>query len=87
MLAGLELELYIAQDEYLPDLSEIAGIRLLIHNQTYMPMLYEQGVTLAPGFATNIGITRVRNGFHEQFHGLRSGMLFVTTPRWIEVAW
>ena len=60
MLAGLELTLYIDQSEYMPWFSDVAGIRLLVHNQTYMPMLKNEGITLAPGVASNIGITRVR---------------------------
>ena len=64
ILVGLELEFYIEQKDYLPfDTTMAAGIRLLVHNQTYMPMLDDTGITLAPGFESNIGITRVSLSF------------------------
>ena len=59
------LELYIEQNEYLPILSDVAGIRLVIHNQTYMPLPEKQGIVLATGFASNIAITRVSNSYED----------------------
>ena len=53
------LELYIQQDEYLPILSDTAGIRLIIHNQTYMPLPEKEGIVLSPGVSSNIAITKV----------------------------
>ena len=56
---GLVLELYIGQNEYLPILSDVAGIKLLIHNESYMPLPEKEGVVLSPGFASDIAIVRV----------------------------
>ena len=58
VFAGLILELYIQQNEYLPILSDTAGIRLIIHNHTYMPLPEKEGIVLSPGVATNIAITK-----------------------------
>ena len=57
--AGLNLELNIEQDEYLGSFAPEAGARLDITNQGYMPFPFERGLSLAPGFATAIGLRKV----------------------------
>ena len=54
------MELFIEQVEYLVGITNEAGIRLVIHNQTYMPIPEDEGINLQPGTHSSIGISRVR---------------------------
>ena len=58
-LVGLSLELYVEQDEYMELLTDSAGIRLMIHNQTSMPFPEDQGLSVRPGTKTFVGIKKV----------------------------
>ncbi|XP_071488657.1 acid-sensing ion channel 1C-like [Diadema antillarum] len=58
-LYGLSLELYIDQSEYISTIQPSAGIRLLIHNQHEMPFPEDQGINLAPGAHTSVGLSLV----------------------------
>ena len=51
--------MFVDQDEYIPGVADGAGIRLVIHNQTDMPLPDEQGINLKPGTKTSIGLTRL----------------------------
>lgn len=55
---GLELELDIQQKEYV-ELTEDAGIVLHISPRGQMAFPFEEGLSLAPGFSTSIGLRRV----------------------------
>lgn len=57
--SGLNLELNIEQDEYLDSFTPEAGVRVDITNQGQMPFPLERGLSLAPGFATAIGLRKV----------------------------
>lgn len=57
--SGLNLELNIEQDEYLDSFTPEAGVRVDITNQGHMPFPLERGLSLAPGFATAIGLRKV----------------------------
>jgi hypothetical protein len=59
---GLVLELNIEDHEYLGELTEEAGVRVVLHEPGAMPFPYEEGFSVAPGMATSVGITKVRNG-------------------------
>lgn len=59
-LIGLNLELNIEQDEYIGAFSEEAGVRIDISNQGEMAFPREKGLSAAPGFATSIGMRKVR---------------------------
>ena len=59
-IIALQLSLFVNQDEYVPGIADGAGIRLIIHNQTDMPLPDEQGINLKTGTKTSIGLTRVR---------------------------
>ena len=58
---GLTLELYIEHGEYIADLSPDAGVKLVVHNQSYMPFPEDDGFVIAPGTKTAIGLTLVRH--------------------------
>ena len=64
--AAFKLELYIEQDDYVPGIADGAGVRLVIHNQTDMPLPDEQGINLQPGTKTSIGLTRVGTPFRSR---------------------
>ncbi|XP_070542969.1 amiloride-sensitive sodium channel subunit gamma-like [Ptychodera flava] len=53
---GLRLTLFIEQDEYLDDITENAGAVVLVHSPDIVPFPEEQGLELAPGFSTSIGV-------------------------------
>lgn len=57
--SGLNLELNIEQDEYLDSFTPEAGVRVDITNEGQMPFPLERGLSLAPGFATAIGLRKV----------------------------
>ena len=63
ILTGLTLELYLEQNEYLPELTESAGIRVSITPQSVMPFPQDDAVLVAPGELTFIGLTLVRHSF------------------------
>ena len=56
---GLNLELNIEQEDYIGVLAPEAGIRMDISTQGEMPFPLERGVSLAPGYATMIGLRKV----------------------------
>ena len=56
---GLNMVLNINQDEYLPELTDAAGVRVLIHPQDRMPFPQDEGIVAAPGLLTSIGIRQV----------------------------
>ena len=58
--AGLKLELNIEQEDYIGALAPEAGIRVDISTQGEMPFPLERGVSLAPGYATMIGLRKVK---------------------------
>ena len=57
--SGLTLELNIEQENYIGVLAPEAGIRMDISTQGEMPFPLERGVSLAPGYATMIGLRKV----------------------------
>ena len=58
--AGLNLALNIEQEDYIGVLTPEAGIRMDISTQGEMPFPLERGVSLAPGYATMIGLRKVK---------------------------
>ena len=59
MVTGLSVELFVEQEEYIRELSNAAGIRILVHNDTRMPFPEDEGFSVAPGVKTSIGIKLV----------------------------
>lgn len=53
------MEINIEQDEYIGPLTPEAGIRVDISPQGAMPFPLDKGVSLAPGYATMIGLRKV----------------------------
>jgi len=65
---GLNLELNIEQEDYIGVLAPEAGIRMDISTQGEMPFPLERGVSLAPGYATMIGLRKVKKTLkHSRF--------------------
>lgn len=62
-LKGLKLNLFIESFQYVPELSQTAGARIVIHNQGEMPFPDEEGINLVPGFSTSVGVRRVYTFF------------------------
>ncbi|XP_046554137.1 acid-sensing ion channel 2-like [Haliotis rubra] len=56
---GLSLELYLDQDEYIAALSPSAGARVLIHPRNSMPFPEDEGISIAPGVSTSVGLRKV----------------------------
>ena len=48
------------QDEYIGLMTPEAGIRMDISTQEEMPFPMEKGLSVAPGYATMIGLRKVR---------------------------
>ncbi|XP_028418268.1 amiloride-sensitive sodium channel subunit alpha-like [Dendronephthya gigantea] len=55
---GLVLQLDIEENEYIGELSNEAGVRVVLHEQGVMHFPYEEGFSVAPGMATSVGITK-----------------------------
>ncbi|KAK3584639.1 hypothetical protein CHS0354_003925 [Potamilus streckersoni] len=59
---GLALELNIEQDEYISALSPEAGVRVVIHKRGTYPFPEDEGINIAPGYMTSLGLKKVRTG-------------------------
>ena len=57
--SGLTLDLFVNQDEYIPSLSQEAGVRVLLTDERSIPFPVDEGFTVSPGFATSIGLRKV----------------------------
>ncbi|XP_070574541.1 uncharacterized protein [Ptychodera flava] len=53
---GLRLTLFIEQDEYIPLYGQEAGVRVLVHPADVTPFPEDEGITVAPGLKTSIGL-------------------------------
>ncbi|XP_076465407.1 epithelial sodium channel subunit gamma-like [Babylonia areolata] len=53
---GLNMEMFIHQDEYVSALASEAGVRVLIHPRGSAPFPEDNGVSIAPGLSTSISI-------------------------------
>ena len=49
----------IEQDQYLGDMTDAAGIRLVVHPQTRMPFPEDEGISIGPGRLTSVGLKMV----------------------------
>ncbi|KAK3722842.1 hypothetical protein QZH41_007800 [Actinostola sp. cb2023] len=58
-ISGLTIEMDIEQQEYIDQLTQNAGAVVLISVRGKMPFPYEEGLSLAPGFATSMGLRLV----------------------------
>ena len=58
--AGLTLTLNIDQDDYVDAAGDIAGARILVLPQGRMPFPEDQGITVAPGRVTYLGVQQVK---------------------------
>ena len=56
---GLQLIFNIDQDDYVGDLAEAAGVRVVVHPQEFMPFPEDEGISIGPGFMTSVGIKLV----------------------------
>ena len=50
----------IDQDDYVKEVGDTAGIRLVVHPQNRMPFPEDEGITVSPGHSTSIGLRQVR---------------------------
>lgn len=57
--SGLTLDLFVNQNEYIPSLSQEAGVRVLLTAERSIPFPVDEGFTVSPGFATSIGLRKV----------------------------
>ena len=57
--SGLTLDLFVNQGEYIPSLSQEAGVRVLLTAERSIPFPVDEGFTVSPGFATSIGLRKV----------------------------
>ena len=48
------------QDEYIGDLAESVGVRVVVHSQSSMPFPEDEGIAAKPGMYTLIGLTKVK---------------------------
>ena len=57
--AGLKLQLFIEQSQYIPELSHAAGARVVIHDQGQMPFPDNEGNDVLPSRSTSFAIRKV----------------------------
>ncbi|CAH3105581.1 unnamed protein product [Porites lobata] len=55
---GLKLNLFIEQSQYIPEISDTAGARVVIHEQGQVPFPYNEGHSVLPSRSTSFGIRR-----------------------------
>ena len=58
-LTGLSLTFNVNQDDYIGDLAEGAGVRVVVHDQAQMPFPEYYGIAVNPGQLTYIGASMV----------------------------
>lgn len=81
---GLTLDLFINQMEYIPSLTQEAGVRVLLTPQRTIPFPVNEGLTVSPGFATSIGLRKLqikrvdpfKNGSCFEKDGLENGSIY-----------
>ena len=61
MFVGLSLTLNIGQYDYVKDIGGSAGARIVVHPQDRMPFPKDEGVLVAPGQMTMVGIRQVND--------------------------
>lgn len=54
------MNLFIEQSQYIPELSDTAGARVVVHDQGQMPFPNNEGYSVLPSRSTSFGIRRVR---------------------------
>ena len=62
-VVGLKLILNIDQEEYVPEVGESAGVRVVVHPQSRMPFPQDEGIVVGPGVLTSIGLRQVLRVF------------------------
>ena len=55
---GLEMDIFINQGEY-TTLTDEAGVRVVLTDQTRMPFPFHEGFSVPTGFSTSVGIKKV----------------------------
>ena len=55
---GLTLDLFIEQDEYIKELSEEAGVKVVLVDSKQHPFPFQEGVAVSPGAATAIALRK-----------------------------
>ncbi|CAD5123861.1 DgyrCDS12167, partial [Dimorphilus gyrociliatus] len=68
-LYGLSMTLFINQGEYVKDVAETAGARVIVHDQTDMPFPEDMGISTAPGTMSSIGIRLIKHFREDPPHG------------------
>ena len=53
--------MFVEQSEYVPDLSEAAGLKVLITPQGHVPFPEDEGFFVTPGRSTAFGLRKVYN--------------------------
>ena len=51
----------IDQEQYVKEVGDTAGIRVVVHDQSRMPFPEEEGITVRPGHSTSVGVRQVGN--------------------------
>lgn len=57
--SGLQLVIDIHQEEYMLNRGDVAGIKVVVHDQHTMPFPVDEGVTITPGRATTVAVSKV----------------------------
>ena len=58
-LSGLQLIFFIESSKYIYELTESAGVRIVIHDQGEKAFPDDEGIDLDPGVSTSIGLRKV----------------------------
>jgi uncharacterized HAD superfamily protein len=54
------LDLFIEQHQYIRELSEEAGVKVVIVNSKQHPFPFQEGIAVSPGAATGIALRKVK---------------------------
>ena len=58
---GLTMIFNVEQEEYIADMTTVAGVRILVHDQKRTPFPEEDGINIPLGFSTSIGMRMVND--------------------------
>lgn len=56
---GLQLDIFLEQHEYIPELSAEAGIKVVVIDHKQHPFPFHEGVAVSPGTSTSIALRKV----------------------------
>lgn len=83
--SGLTLEFALDVNNYISQLTETTGLVVVLHDQNHVAFPEEEGIMVAPGMETRVGVTRVVTLYKYVIHIIvQSNTVVHYTRQWSE---